>query len=68
MFGVLNRSEKEHSNNMFVSAYVARDIALSTRGTYDTECFFVDEKVARAKLKKYIKAKTERLLEELTQK
>lgn len=66
LFGVLNQGEKLHHSNMFVSGYIARDIALSTRGTYDSECFFVDLDVAKRKLRKYIKAKSEKLLADLS--
>lgn len=65
MSTVLSRGEKDHHNDLFVNHYTSRDILLSTRGSYDNECFFVDEAVAKRRLKRHIKKKLDKHLEKL---
>lgn len=54
---ILSRGTCDNHNDLFVNSYTVRDILLSTRGNYDNECFFVDEDIAKRRLKRYIKKK-----------
>lgn len=63
---VLSKDDSTHPSDLFVSSYVTRDILLSTRGTYDSECFFIEEDTAKRKLKRYIKKQLEKQLENLS--
>lgn len=63
---VISNGERDHHNDLRACSYVVRDILLSTRGDYDSECLFLDEKTAKHKLKRYITKRLEAQLLEMT--
>jgi len=63
--GVLSRGTGTHHNDLFVHSYIVRDILLSLTEEYDSECFFIEEKLAKGKLKVYLRKRLESNLKDL---
>lgn len=66
--GVINVGESLHHNNLHVDNYITRDILLSARRDYVTECYYLDEELAKRRLKRYMKEKLEDQLAKLEEK
>lgn len=62
---IISQGTDTHASSMVVEVYLVRDILLSTRGEYDTECYFIEESFAKRRLKRYIKKTLEKQLAEL---
>ena len=57
-----------HHNDLVIDNHLTRDIGLSIDGSYDRECYFLELDFAKRRLKRYIKTKLEKQLENLESK
>lgn len=62
---IVSNGTKEHHTDLRVENQLVRDILLSTRGSYDSECYFMDSDIAKRKLKRFLKKKLEKQISDL---